>query len=149
MSVENLKIAIASDHAGYELKEKIKEKLSAQGFLILDCGTNSNESCDYPDYGHALANKIQSHEADRGIIMCGTGNGIGMTVNRHKGVRAALCWNESIAKLAREHNDANVLDIPAKFVSEELAFKMIDIFLNTAFEGGRHLNRIKKIEDNE
>ncbi len=137
------KIAIANDHAGYQLKIKIINALT--DVELIDLGTHSEESVDYPDFGHALAKVVESGEVDFGIAICGSGNGINMTVNKYKGIRGALCWNEEIAALARLHNDANILSMPGRFLSEEEAIKIVRKFINTTFEGGRHVNRIKKI----
>ena len=138
-------IGICSDHAGYELKNFIKEYLAQRGFEVKDYGTDSSESCDYPDYAHPMANAIDKGEFVRGISICGSGNGITMTVNKHPRVRAALSWNTEIAILGRQHNDANVCGIPARYVSNEEAIAIVDAFLDTAFEGGRHQNRVDKI----
>ncbi|MGC8802578.1 MAG: ribose 5-phosphate isomerase B [Bacteroidales bacterium] len=140
-----VKIGIASDHAGYRMKEVIKRWLQEKGYEIVDFGTYSDESTDYPDYAHKLANAVENKDVDKGISLCGSGNGINMTVNKHQGIRAALCWNEEISRLARAHNDANICSLPARFISEEEAKKIVDTFLNTAFDGGRHLTRINKI----
>ncbi|MDX1761221.1 MAG: ribose 5-phosphate isomerase B [Christiangramia sp.] len=140
-----MKISIGNDHAGTGYKEMIKEKLESMGHTVTNYGTNSDESVDYPDFVHPVAEDVENKKADLGIIICGSGNGANMTANKHQGVRSALCWNEEIAKLAREHNDANVLSIPARFVSEELATKMTETFVNTEFEGGRHQRRVDKI----
>ncbi|MGC9343534.1 MAG: ribose 5-phosphate isomerase B [Bacteroidales bacterium] len=139
------KIVIAADHAGYHLKEKIKDHLLILGLEVKDLGTGSDQSVDYPDFGHALANEIESGNFTYGISICGSGNGINMTANKHQSIRSAICWSEEIARLARFHNDANICALPARFIDEELAIKMVDIYLNTGFEGGRHINRIKKI----
>ncbi len=139
------KIGIASDHAGFEMKEIIKLWLAEEGYEINDFGTNSSDSADYADYAHPLANAVENKDVDLGISLCGSGNGINMTVNKHQGIRAALCWNSEISMLARSHNDANICSIPARFVTEQEAREIIKIFLNTEFEGGRHLNRINKI----
>jgi len=138
-------IGIACDHAGYELKENVKKWLSDLGHTIKDFGTNSAESTDYADYAHPLANAVENKDVDFGISICGSGNGITMTVNKHQGIRAALCWNNEISQLARSHNDANICSLPARFISEELAKEIITTFMNTEFEGGRHLTRINKI----
>ena len=138
-------IAIASDHAGYELKQELIKYLEDKGIKVKDFGTYSSESSDYPDFAHPLADAVESGEYKLGISICGSGNGINMTVNKHQGIRSALCWNEEIARLARAHNDANICALPARFIDETLAFKIVDIFLSTEFEGGRHLQRIKKI----
>lgn len=140
-----MKISIGNDHAGTGYKKMIQEKLESMGHTITNYGTNSEDSVDYPDFVHPVAEDVENKEADLGIIICGSGNGANMTANKHQGVRSALCWNTEIAKLAREHNDANVLSIPARFVSEELATEMTETFVNTAFEGGRHQRRVDKI----
>lgn len=138
-------IPIGCDHAGFELKQIIIQHLTSLNYEILDKGCYSSDSIDYPDFGHPVAEYVENHEGSIGIVLCGSGNGINMTVNKHAGIRSALCWNEEIVQLAREHNDANILAIPARFVSEELALKMVDKFLKTDFEGGRHQRRIDKI----
>ncbi|MCR4816610.1 MAG: ribose 5-phosphate isomerase B [Bacteroidales bacterium] len=138
-------IPIASDHAGYELKEKVKQFLLSKNIETKDFGTFSSESVDYPDYAHKVGAAINRNEYKRGIVICGSGNGVQMTVNKYPGVRCALCWNEEIASLARQHNDANILSLPARFIPEELALRIVDIFLNTGFEGGRHQRRVEKI----
>jgi len=138
-------IAIASDHAGYELKQELIKYLEDKGIKVKDFGTYSSESSDYPDFAHPLADAVESGEFKLGISICGSGNGINMTVNKHQGIRSALCWNEEIARLARAHNDANICALPARFIDETLAFKIVDVFLSTEFEDGRHLRRIKKI----
>jgi len=140
------RIPIASDHAGFEMKQKIKAKLIAKGYDVQDLGTNSPASTDYPDYAHPLAQEIESGEAKRGVLLCGTGLGMAYAANRHHHVRAAVSWLPEIAELARKHNDANVLVLPARFVSEEDAEAILDKFLNTPFEGGRHQPRVDKIE---
>jgi ribose 5-phosphate isomerase B len=140
------KILIASDHAGFELKEKLEAALKDMGFDVEDLGTNSAESSDYADYAHPLAEKIERGEVKRGVLMCGTGLGMSYAANRHHNVRAALAWSPDIAKLAREHNDANVLVLPARFVSDDLAREILKTWLDTPFEGGRHARRIEKIE---
>jgi ribose 5-phosphate isomerase B len=139
-----MKIIIASDHAGYELKESIIRHF-ANEFEWENMGTYSSESVDYPDFAHPLAEKISNGENKYGILICGTGNGIGMTANKHANVRAALCWNVDIAALARQHNDANILVLPARFITEEDAFKVVETFFSTEFEGGRHKRRVEKI----
>ena len=136
-------VAIGSDHAGFELKEVIKQSL---GYSFVDKGCYSNERVDYADFGHAVSTALLSKEADFGILLCGSGNGIGMTANKHKGIRAAICWNKEVAALARQHNNANILVLPARFIDNELAIEMVQLFLNEQFEGGRHLERIKKID---
>lgn len=139
-----MKIIIASDHAGYEMKESIIRHF-ANEFEWENMGTYSSESVDYPDFAHPLAEKISNGENKYGILICGTGNGIGMTANKHANVRAALCWNVDIAALARQHNDANILVLPARFINEEDAFKVVETFFSTEFEGGRHQRRVEKI----
>jgi ribose 5-phosphate isomerase B len=141
-----MKISIGNDHAGPEYKKAIVEMLQSKGYEVTNYGIDSNESVDYPDFGHPVANDIQNSKADFGIVICGSGNGIAMTVNKHPGVRAALCWNKEIATLARQHNDANIISIPARFTSIHQAVAMVDTFLNTVFEGGRHANRVNKID---
>jgi len=143
--MENKRLAIACDHAGFDFKEIIKTYLENKGYTIKDFGTYSTESSDYPDYAHPLAEAVEKGEYLFGITLCGSGNGINMTANKHQGIRAALCWNEEISELARLHNNANVCSIPARFVNIDLAKKIVDIFLTTQFEGGRHLRRIEKI----
>lgn len=143
--MSKLKIAIASDHAGYKLKEDLIEHLKNRKFVIKDFGTFSGESVDYPDYGHILAEAMLKKEFDFGISLCGSGNGINMTVNKYQGIRSALCWNTKIAELARTHNDANICALPARFISREEAKDVVDKFLSTEFEGGRHKIRVDKI----
>lgn len=139
------KIAIGADHAGFELKEKVREWLKLSGFDYKDFGTYSSESADYPDFAHPVASAVENKEFDLGILICGSGNGVAITANKHQDIRAALCWTEDLASLARQHNDANVLCLPARYISIELAVKITDKFLNSAFEGGRHDRRVKKI----
>ena len=139
-----MNISIGCDHAGVEYKTKIIEFLEGQGHKILDVGTHGEESVDYPDYAHKVAEEVLVG-ADFGILICGSGNGVSMAANKHKGIRAALCWNEEITKLARQHNDANIISIPARFMSLEKSKKIIKIFLKEGFEGGRHERRVKKI----
>ena len=138
-------IGIAADHTGYELKGQLIEYLRGQGHEVKDFGTHSTDSMDYPDVAHPLAESIEKGECEWGIAICGTGNGISMTVNKHAGIRAALCWNTEIAALARQHNNANILSLPARFVSDEEALAMLKTFMATPFEGGRHQRRIDKI----
>jgi ribose 5-phosphate isomerase B len=140
-----IKIAIGCDHAAFQLKEKLKFYLISKGYEIKDFGCYSEERADYPDFAHPVARGLENKDFDFGLLMCGSGNGINMTVNKHQGIRAALCWTPEIAKLAREHNDANILTLPARFISEESALEMLQLFIDTPFEGGRHLNRINKI----
>lgn len=136
---------MACDHAGYELKLKVKAYLEAKGFEIKDFGTHSTESCDYPDFAHQLGSAIEKGEYKRGIVICGSGNGVQITANKYQHVRCALCWIPEIATLARQHNDANVISMPARFISEETALQIVDEFINTPFEGGRHQRRVEKI----
>ncbi len=138
-------IPIGNDHAGYELKVFLSDYLTKKGFAINNFGCNSLDSIDYPDYGHKVANYVSRNRDAKGIVICGSGNGINMTVNKHQGVRSALCWTVEIAKLARQHNDANIIALPARFISKELAVEMVDAFFNTEFEGGRHQKRVDKI----
>ena len=128
-------IGLAADHAGFEVKETLKKFLSEKGVECKDFGTNSTESCDYADFAHPMASAVENKEVDFGISVCGSGNGINMTANKHQGVRSALCWKAEIAQLAREHNNANIIAIPARFVSTEEAIEMVDVFLSTEFEG--------------
>lgn len=139
------KIAIGADHAGFELKEKVTDWLKRSGFEYKDYGTYSSESADYPDFAHPVASAVESKEFDLGILICGSANGVAITANKHQGIRAAICWLEELASLAREHNDANIVCLPARYISSDLAMKIVDKFLNTAFEGGRHERRVKKI----
>ncbi len=139
------KIGITSDHAGFEMKEFLKDYLIKEGYNVTDYGPDNNKSSDYPDYAHPLANSIARNDNEIGISLCGSGNGISMTLNKHKEIRAALCWNKEIAKLARSHNNANICSLPARFISNNDAAEIVDLFLKTEFEGGRHLNRINKI----
>ncbi len=139
------KIPIGGDHAGFSHKAEIIKHLEASGYEVKDFGTYSEESTDYPDYAHPLASAVEKGEYELGILVCGSGNGVCMSANKHQGVRAALVWNEELAELGRRHNNANVICIPARFVSLELAMKMIDTFLTTEFEGGRHQRRVNKI----
>ena len=140
------KIGLASDHAGYELKEYIRKLLDKENIPYIDYGTYSGESTSYAIYGHRLAEAIEQKEIGKGIAICGSGNGIAITLNKHKGIRAALCWNETIARLARAHNDANVLALPGRFLPPDLVEKIINIFLNTPFESGRHQCRVDAID---
>lgn len=139
------KIAMACDHAGYELKETLKIYLTEKGYEVKDFGTYSTESCDYPDFAHPAAEAVEKGECAFGICMCGSGNGINMTLNHHQGIRSALCWLPEIASLARQHNNANICVLPARFVSEGEAKAIVDAYLNAEFEGGRHVRRINKI----
>ncbi|WP_026950737.1 ribose 5-phosphate isomerase B [Algoriphagus mannitolivorans] len=139
------KIAIGGDHAGFDYKAKMIEKLGSLGYEVKDFGPFTTDSVDYPDYVHPLSTAVEKGEYELGIVICGSGNGVAITANKHQGIRAALCWNEDLAALARQHNNANVLAIPARFISYELAEKLAEIFLTTDFEGGRHSNRVNKI----
>ena len=139
------KIGIASDHAGYKMKQSIIEDLEEKGYGVCDYGTGSENSVDYPDYGHPLAEAVESGKCAVGITLCGSGNGINMVSNKHQGIRGALCWNQEIAILARKHNDANICSIPARFVELDMAREIVNLFLSTAYEGGRHQQRIEKI----
>lgn len=138
-------IAIGNDHAGTEYKFEIITYLESKGYKVINYGTNTNDSMDYPDAIHPVADAVESGEAKFGIILCGSGNGAQMTANKHQGIRAALCWNNELVALTRQHNDANILTIPARFVSLQQALGFVDVFLNTEFEGGRHQNRVHKI----
>jgi ribose 5-phosphate isomerase B len=140
-----MKLAIACDHAGFEMKQALITYLNNKGHQVSDFGTQSSESMDYPDTAHPLANAVESGAFDFGITICGSGNGINMTANKHQGIRAALCWNTEISALARQHNNANVCSLPARFISIEQALQIVDVFLNEQFEGGRHQKRIDKI----
>jgi len=136
---------MATDHGGFAMKEYLKKELTKAGYKVKDFGTFSEESVDYPDYIHPLANEVNKGVLKRGIILCGSGNGAQMTANKYMNVRAALCWNEEQARLARQHNDANIISLPGRFIAFDLAWEIVQLFLNTPFEGGRHLRRIKKI----
>ncbi len=138
-------IPIGADHAGFQLKEKLKIYLEQKGFTLKDFGCHSEDSIDYPDFGHPVADMVEKESGVLGILICGSGNGINMTANKHQGIRSALCWNKEIAALARQHNNANILALPARFISDEEAYDIVDTFLATSFEGGRHQNRIDKI----
>lgn len=138
-------IAIGGDHAGFEYKQKLKAVLLDNGYQVTDFGPNTSDSVDYPDYIHPLCNSIEAGELSRGVIICGSGNGVAITANKHQGIRAAICWNEELAKLSRQHNDANLISIPARFVDFDLTVKMVLLFLKTEFEGGRHAQRVNKI----
>ena len=141
------KIALAADHAGFKHKESIKKFLAEQGYSVIhDFGTQSEESVDYPDFIHPLAEAVKNHEYDFGIIFCGSGNGVSITANKHKGIRSAICWLRELAELARGHNNANVCAIPARYISEEEAKEIVFAFITTEFEGGRHERRVNKIE---
>lgn len=139
------KMGVCCDHAGYEMKEQIKPFIESLGYAVVDYGTNSDESCDYPDFAHPMATDIEKGEFDMGISLCGSGNGINMTTNKHQGIRAALCWLPEISSLARQHNNANVCSLPARFLSLETAKEIVTNFIHTPFDGGRHERRIDKI----
>ena len=138
-------IGIACDHADYQMKEELKVFLSEQGYQVKDFGTNSEESMDYPDVAHPLANSVESGECEFGIALCGSGNGISMTLNKHQQIRAALCWNSELAALAKQHNNANILSLPARFISLEEAKNIVRSYIDATFEGGRHQRRVEKI----
>jgi len=140
-----MNIGIGGDHAGFQYKEELLKQLKENGHQVQDFGPNSEESCDYPDIAHPLAVSVENGENELGIAICGSGNGINMTLNKHQNVRSALCWNKELASLARQHNNANVLALPARFISIEMAKKCVEVFINTEFEGGRHQRRVNKI----
>ena len=140
-----MKLSLGSDHAGYPLKEAIKAHLTQLVHEVHDCGAYSLDSVDYPDFGHAVASDVQTGTSELGIVVCGSGNGINMSVNKHEGVRGALCWLPELASLARQHNDANVLSLPGRFIGEAVGLECVDSFLNAEFEGGRHAGRVAKI----
>jgi ribose 5-phosphate isomerase B len=141
-----LKIAIGSDHAGFDYKSQIIKYLSEKNYEIKDMGCYNEERADYPDFAHKVANSVVNKEVDFGILLCGSGNGINITANKHKGIRSALCWKSEIATMARQHNDANILTLPARYISLEEAYKCIDAFFSAEFEGGRHQERLNKID---
>ncbi len=145
MTDEKQLIAIGADHAGYQYKTIIITWLLDHGYDVFDAGTDSEASVDYPDFIHPVADRVEQGDAAFGIVICGSGNGTAMTANKHQGIRAALTWTNELAALARQHNDANIISIPARFVPESLAIEMVDTFLNTDFEGGRHQRRVEKI----
>jgi len=140
-----MKIAVGNDHAGTEYKLAIIGLLKSKGFEVINYGTDDSESVDYPDFTHPVASDVENGNVDLGIVICGSGNGATMTINKHQGVRGALCWTKEITKLAREHNNANILSLPARFIALPQALEMVEVFLNTKFEGGRHERRIEKI----
>lgn len=142
---QTLPVAIGADHAGYEYKEMLKSMLEAQGWTVSDKGTHSLDSVDYPDFAHPVAADVEQGKAAFGVLICGSGEGVCITANKHAGVRAALCWNNEVAQLSRQHNNANVICLPARFVSQDQAKEMLQSFIDTAFEGGRHANRVDKI----
>lgn len=138
-------IGMASDHAGFEYKERLKALLLKKGYEVVDYGTDSADSCDYPDFAHRLGDAVDKGRVELGVAFCGSGNGISMTLNKHQKVRAALCWNSELARLAKAHNNANVLAMPARFISYRMATRILGTWLSTSFEGGRHQRRIDKI----
>ncbi len=140
-----MKIGMASDHAGYEYKTRLVELLKKKGYEVVDFGTDSEVSCDYPDYAHPLADAVEKGKVDLGVALCGTGNGMSITLNKHQGVRAGLAWNSEIGRLVKAHNNANVLVMPARFISYPMATRILNTWLSTQFEGGRHQRRIDKI----
>lgn len=140
------RIAIGGDHAGYEYKEQLRKQLEEKGYEVKDFGPFSADSVDYPDFAHPLAQTVADGSYDAGILICGSGNGVAMTANKHQGIRAALCWNKELSALARQHNNANILCLPSRFVAYELAEEMAETFLSTEFEGGRHNRRVDKIK---
>lgn len=142
----NFPIAITSDHAGFEMKEQLIKYLFEKGVEVVDIGTSGTEAVDYPDFGHKLGALIEEGEYEMGISICGSGNGINMTTNKHRGVRGAICWNEEISEMARRHNDANICSLPARYIDLDKAKRIVDLFLATPFDGGRHENRIRKID---
>lgn len=142
-----MKVAIGCDHAGFDYKDTIIRVLKKEGVEVIDKGTYSTDSVDYPDFVHPVADLVESGDADLGVLICGSGNGVSMSANKHKGIRAALCWKNEIAALSRQHNDANIISIPARFVSAKLARQMVRTFISTEFEGGRHQRRVDKISN--
>ena len=141
-----MKIAIGGDHAGFSYKKKIIEYLNSNGITTIDVGPKNEASCDYPDFSHLVAKSVQKKEVDFGVLVCGSANGVAMAANKHNNIRAAICWNSEIASLAKTHNNANIICFPARFVSLDSVLRMIEVFMKKNFEGGRHLNRIKKID---
>lgn len=139
------KIAIGSDHAGYDLKEKVIQHLKNKGISVEDFGPFNDERADYPDYAHPVAKAVTNKNVDLGILICGSGNGINMTANKHQEIRSALCWQKDIAEMARLHNNANIIALPARYISEDLALECVEVFISTDFEGGRHAARVDKI----
>tara|TARA_Y100000589_G_scaffold219710_1_gene207348 strand:- start:829 stop:1260 length:432 start_codon:yes stop_codon:yes gene_type:complete len=141
-----MKIAIGGDHAGFDLKQKVIQRLEEKGYKVRDFGPYSKESCDYPDYVHPLAQAVESKEFTYGIVICGSGNGVNMVANKYQGIRSGLCWDPSLAEMTRLHNDANILAIPARYISEDIGLEIVDTFIKTEFEGGRHQKRVDKIK---
>lgn len=146
MDREKITVPIGCDHAGYALKEKIKSSLERLNFQVKDFGTDSPESVDYPDFVHPLCKYLENNPEELGVLICGSANGVAITANKHQHIRAAICWNEDLARLAREHNNANVLALPARFIEPELAIQLVNIFLKTEFQGGRHARRVNKMK---
>ena len=144
-----MKIVIGNDHAGVEVKEKIRDHLEKKGHQVINKGYDGEESVDYPDFIHPVSKEIKEKKAEIGVIVCGSGNGAAMTANKHKGVRAAICWSEEIAALAKHHNNANIISIPSRFLNEKEIIKIIDVFIEAEFEGGRHERRVKKIDTDD
>ena len=144
-----MKIAIGNDHAGVEVKRKIERYLSQKGHTVINKGYDGKESVDYPDFIHPVSLDVKEKKVDLGVIVCGSGNGAAMTANKHKGVRAAICWSEEIAALAKQHNNANIISIPSRFLDEKEIIKILDVFIEEEFEGGRHQRRIKKIDNDD
>ena len=144
-----MKIAIGNDHAGVEVKRKIESYLSQKGHEVINKGYDGKEKVDYPDFIHPVSLEVKEKKAQIGVIICGSGNGAAMTANKHKGIRAAICWREEIAELARKHNNANIISIPSRFLSEEEIINITETFITTNFEGGRHKRRIEKIDEND
>tara|TARA_B100000989_G_C19512396_1_gene459795 strand:+ start:194 stop:628 length:435 start_codon:yes stop_codon:yes gene_type:complete len=144
-----MKIVIGNDHAGVEIKRKIEKHLIRKGYKVINKGYDGKESVDYPDFIHPVSKEVKKNKEDRGIIICGSGNGAAMVANKHKGIRAAICWSEEIAALARQHNNANIASIPSRFLNEKEIIKIIDVFINQEYEGGRHQKRIEKIDGND
>lgn len=140
-----MKLAIGSDHAGFLLKQSLIEFLKELGHDVMDLGCHNEDSIDYPDYAHPVAEEVETQRVNLGILICGSGNGISMTANKHQGIRCALCWNPEIARLARQHNDANIVSLPARFINTQTAIEIVRDFISTEFEGGRHATRVAKI----
>ena len=144
-----MKIAIGNDHAGVQVKEKIKEHLTKKGHIVINKGYDGKESVAYPDYIHPVSKEVKEGKADIGVIVCGSGNGAAMTANKHRGIRAAICWNEETAALSKQHNNANIISIPSRFLEDDKILNIVDVFIKEEFERGRHVRRIKKIDVND
>ena len=144
-----MKIVIGNDHAGVQVKEKIKEHLTKKGHIVINKGYDGKESVDYPDYIHPVSKEVKEGKADIGVIVCGSGNGAAMTANKHRGIRAAICWNEETAALSKQHNNANIISIPSRFLEDDKILNIVDVFIKEEFERGRHVRRIKKIDVND